>query len=73
MYLPIIPRHNNWIPPINKKIETMEGQPAVGSPYNRARKIINKIARPEPIHDNAPTNEAIVNGASEKLTIPSIE
>ncbi len=69
----MIPRHNNWIPPMNRKIETMEGHPDVGSPNNNARKIMNKIAMPEPTQDKAPINEAIVNGASEKFTIPSIE
>lgn len=58
---------------MNRTIETSEGQPDVGSPNNNARKIINKMAIPEPIHDNAPTNEAMFNGVSEKLTIPSIE
>ncbi len=73
MYLPMIPRHSNWMPPINKKIDTIEGQPAVGSPNNNARAMINKIAIPEPIQERAPVKEAIVSGASEKLTIPSIE
>ena len=59
---------------MNRKIvETMEGHPDVGSPNNNARKIMNKIAIPEPTQDKAPINEAIVNGASEKFTIPSIE
>ena len=58
---------------MNKVIETIEGQPDVGSPNKRARTMINKIAIPEPIQESAPINAAKVSGASEKLMMPSIE
>ena len=58
---------------MNRKMETIEGQPDVGSQKSSARKIINNMAIPEPTHESAPTKEAIVSGASEKLTMPSIE
>ena len=73
MYFPTIPKHNNCIPPIKRIIQTNEGHPEVGSLKINVLTTMRIIAIIEAKHENAPTNEARFKGASEKLTIPSIE
>ena len=64
---------SNWNPP-RKRITVMrEGHPEVGSPNTRVRITIKTIIIKAKIHDKSPPIKAIFKGASEKLTIPSIE
>ena len=64
---------SNWNPP-RKRITVMKhGQPEVGSPNTKVRIIINIIITNAKIQDKSPPITAIFSGASEKLTIPSIE
>ena len=58
---------------MKRMIVTIDGHPDVGSPKIRARIIIKIIAITAAKQENAPTKDAIFSGASEKLTIPSIE
>lgn len=69
----MIPSESKITPLTSKKIETIDGQPAVGSPYNRVRMTIINIATKDPIDVARPTHTAIERGASEKEIIPSIE
>lgn len=72
-YFPKIPMVSNWNPP-RKRITVMrDGHPEVGSPNTRVRITIKIIMTKAKIQDNSPPIKAIFSGASEKLTIPSIE
>ena len=50
-----------------------DGHPEVGSPKTRVRITIKTIIIKAKTHDKSPPIKAIFKGASEKLTIPSIE
>ena len=64
---------SNWNPP-RKRITVMrDGHPEVGSPNTRVRITIKTIIIKAKNHDKSPPIKAIFKGASEKLTIPSIE
>ena len=73
IYFPKIPIVSNWKPP-RKRITVMrDGQPEVGSPKTKVRITIRITMIKAKIQDNSPPIKAIFSGASEKLTIPSIE
>ena len=73
IYFPKIPMVSNWKPP-RKRITVMrDGQPEVGSPKTKVRITIRITMIKAKIQDNRPPIKAIFSGASEKLTIPSIE
>ena len=64
---------SNWNPP-RKRITVMrDGHPEVGSPNTRVLITIKTIIIKAKNHDKSPPIKAIFKGASEKLTIPSIE
>ena len=73
MYFPIIPKASNWIPPINKMIQTKLAQPETLPPIVSFRIMINKIPKIDTINEIAPAHNERSSGASEKLMKPSIE
>ena len=73
IYLPKIPIVNNWKPPRKRIIEIIEGQPDVGSPKIKVRIMTIMIRKNANKQATTPPTKAIVNGASEKLIIPSKE
>ena len=67
-----MPSAKSCRPPIIRKIETMEGQPDVGSPNKAARTTMKMRAMNAPMKLVMPTIETNVSGASEKSMIPSV-
>ena len=64
---------NNCTPPKNVMIQIVDAQPVTGSPNTHFLIITNRININEAKVNTNPDQAAIVNGACEKLIIPSSE
>ena len=69
----MIPMQSSWMPPINRITQTIEGQPATGSPQISVRITRNKIIKNDTPQNTTPFTAATDKGATEKPEIPSRE